>query len=447
MGKISDIAGFRINYGHFVDDENKFELFPSNGKKRVALVYGRNGSGKTTIANAIRKINEKGFENNLKFYDEDNKDVDIVTNDNKFFYVFDEEYIDNKVKFNQDKLGTIVLFGEQLNIEERINKIDEGIEKFHTVKKGIEEDLKKLSDKTIPDSIPDLETKVLQILKNRWAIYDQQLKGNKIATSVSKKVLEKIIETMPPRRSLPDLNKEYQEKSVLLKSAMNTGQIISNKLPDLSDFFSLNFSETRQIVLKPIEKPTFTQREQDIIKLFEGQMEKLTKSANYLNDSDDSICELCLQPIPNDYRQKVIFNLEKIKTVEFDKQIQQIRDLLLDPLDENIFNGFQSVNFSRISQLMQKIKHLNTLVTEHNRIIYIKVNNPYKSIDYPYEQQFQSLIKVISNLIHELDLSRNLYNDAINSSKQFVDDLKTMNDQIAFLEVKDLYDNLREKNS
>lgn len=197
------------------------------------------------------------------------------------------------------------------------------------------------------------------------------------------------------------------------------------------------------MLFKTLQKPKFTQREQDIIKLFEGKMEKLTYSANYLADTDNKICELCLQPLSSVYRENVIHDLEKIKTVEFDTQMQQIRDLYLKPFDENILNNFQLVNFQNFSQLVDEVNFLNNLIKAHNVIIEEKINNPYKSFEYPYKQQFKHVFEKLEQLMYELNLSCKSYNNAIESRDQLIKELRTMNNQIAFWEVKDSYEELQ----
>ena len=445
MKNISDIVGFHINHGHFNNFEERFDLFPydKKKKKRIALVYGHNGSGKTTIASSIKEYSKGNIESGIKFYDKDNND--IVTENNDFFHVFDENYITEKVKLNQHKLGTIVLFGEQLNIEEKLSDITENIKQLSSKRDRINNEIEKLTDIKQSDSIPVLTNKIEQILKARWSISDQRLKQHKIATPVNFKNIQNIVSMTQPQKDLKEINREYQNKLELLNTTMDAGQIIFNNLPNLSEFFPQNFDRLDQTLFKTLQKPKFTRREQEIIKLFEGQMEKLTDSAEYLANTDNKICELCLQPLSSDYRENVIHDLEKIKTVEFDTQIQQIKNLYLNLFDKNILNNFQSLKFQKFPQLVNKVNYLNKLINAHNTLIEEKVNNPYKSFDYPYKEQFKHVFEELKQLIYELDLSCKSYNGAIKSRDQLTTELQNMNNQIAFWEVKDSYEELQMK--
>lgn len=76
MDQISAINGFHISYGQFKKIETCFDLFPDSKpskKRRTSLIYGRNGSGKSTIASAIKNYQNESFDGKFEFYDKDKK--------------------------------------------------------------------------------------------------------------------------------------------------------------------------------------------------------------------------------------------------------------------------------------------------------------------------------------------------------------------------------------
>lgn len=91
--------------GEFVDSDNEND--------RVSLLFGRNGSGKSTLARGVNQIKSGlGDASYVSFVDK-NGDELILNDDNKnAIFVFDENYIDSKVKISQDGLNAIVIFGE-----------------------------------------------------------------------------------------------------------------------------------------------------------------------------------------------------------------------------------------------------------------------------------------------------------------------------------------------
>lgn len=73
---------------------------PTDGNKiktsKGALLYGRNGSGESTIARRFRQIAGEM----------------LPTISRATIFVFDEEYVDKNVKLQEDHLDTIVMLGE-----------------------------------------------------------------------------------------------------------------------------------------------------------------------------------------------------------------------------------------------------------------------------------------------------------------------------------------------
>lgn len=102
--------------GGFFTEETKMELF--NESKRLLLVDGKNGSGKSTISRAMQKAkgDEVGEIAYANLYDENGQ----VFSDIQSIHVFNEEYINSCVKIREDGLNSIVLLGELGNFEDRI---------------------------------------------------------------------------------------------------------------------------------------------------------------------------------------------------------------------------------------------------------------------------------------------------------------------------------------
>jgi len=67
MSIISRVKGFKLSSGYF-SEPNKFDIYDDS---RIALIYGNNGSGKSTISEGFRKLNENGQNVNLEIYDTD----------------------------------------------------------------------------------------------------------------------------------------------------------------------------------------------------------------------------------------------------------------------------------------------------------------------------------------------------------------------------------------
>ncbi|QOY96907.1 AAA family ATPase [Leuconostoc citreum] len=446
MDQISAINGFHISYGQFKKIETCFDLFPDSKpskKRRTSLIYGRNGSGKSTIASAIKNYQNQSFDGKFEFYDKDKKIIDFKNT--KSFFIFDENYINKKIKLRNNNLGTIVLFGEQIDVEADIKEIESDIEKLTDKKSDMEQLIRKLNDSKQNDSIPKLEEQCLQVLRNRWAINDQQIKNNKIATRVNEAKLNDIITNPKPQDSLAELNKQYQNNFDLIKKTSDNKYVIDDRVPTTREICSPNFSNIKKQLSEELSKPEFTNREKQIISIFENQMGRISESVDYLSDSSNKICKLCLQPLNSQYRQETIQELNQIKTSEYDDAILSLNNLKLPLIDNSYFIKFKSINYNFYDDIIQIQSKLNVLIQKHNQYIDKKIANPYIFVDYPLKTNFISTLENLDNLLQNLEKERQKYNDSIKSRNSFIVNLKNVNNQIAYFELIGSYEKLKQK--
>ena len=148
---IESMTGISIK-SPFFSENPTLEFFPvhSNPPKmnRVALLFGSNGSGKSTIAKGFREyvnqINPCSVEVLPKCGDT-HWILSPGARPEKIF-VFDETYVDRSVKIQSSGLDAIVLFGEQVQLEQQIQLITRDIEHKTVVKNRLEESNKKYTD-------------------------------------------------------------------------------------------------------------------------------------------------------------------------------------------------------------------------------------------------------------------------------------------------------------
>lgn len=120
----------------FFDTPSLLELFPTHPsvlknpnapqKNRVALMYGANGSGKSTIAQGFREYAESTLPRTVDLSPTTETAVIKMSPGMKAekFFVFDEEYISRNIKVQGNGLGTIVLFGKQIELEKRLEYLE-----------------------------------------------------------------------------------------------------------------------------------------------------------------------------------------------------------------------------------------------------------------------------------------------------------------------------------
>ena len=107
---LKDITELTIS-GKCYSTKTKLKLF----ENKINIVYGRNGSGKSTISNAIRDI-ASGVNNGVVSA---NFDSSLTEEERKQIFVYDEKFVDAKIKVSHDGYDTIVMFGKQKTYKQK----------------------------------------------------------------------------------------------------------------------------------------------------------------------------------------------------------------------------------------------------------------------------------------------------------------------------------------
>ena len=126
---LKDITKLKI-LGAIFDSPTLFDFFnPQEGNKektiKGALLYGRNGTGKSTIAKAFRKLSGESIATifGADAYDDADQQVILTEEEKRCIFIFDEDYVDRNIRLQQDHLDTIVMLGEAADLTEKIEKV------------------------------------------------------------------------------------------------------------------------------------------------------------------------------------------------------------------------------------------------------------------------------------------------------------------------------------
>ena len=116
---IERIRGIKVQ-GRCFSSTESFVLYPKPSD-RIALVYGKNGSGKSTISEAFASIANNNFSEGITASVIDAQKYIVPLTESPQIFVFNEKYIDENVKIDDDGLGTIILFGGQVDLQSEID--------------------------------------------------------------------------------------------------------------------------------------------------------------------------------------------------------------------------------------------------------------------------------------------------------------------------------------
>lgn len=146
---LKDVFGIHL-HGKCFKSPVDLSLFKENNNlvSRISLIYGRNGSGKSTICSGFKKlINDfcdsktTSRASNFESYLINNKLKKVELNSDEKIFVFDEDYIINNIKISKGGLGSIVLLGKMITNQEEFDALSIKKERLDLDLSNVEKEL------------------------------------------------------------------------------------------------------------------------------------------------------------------------------------------------------------------------------------------------------------------------------------------------------------------
>ena len=120
--KAIEIKNLRKEFKDFDLDIENLEI-PEGA---VLGLIGENGAGKSTISNAFKKVKGEDILNieTASLYD-DSHEISIGESGDKAIFVFNEDFVNDKVKIQEEGLGSIIMLGEKVDLTVKIEQATE----------------------------------------------------------------------------------------------------------------------------------------------------------------------------------------------------------------------------------------------------------------------------------------------------------------------------------
>jgi wobble nucleotide-excising tRNase len=427
----------------FFGKEKEFTFFKQD-KQRLALIYGGNGSGKSTISNAFNHI--KNNSSNDILLDENNNVIKLESEDLNSLLVFNEEYINNKIRFKENGVESIVLIGESVEIDKKIEllKIEEAEigNKISEVNDWLEQNGEKSKSSHFA-----FMNQCTDVLRKRWAVVDSKIKGNKVRTPVSEKiVLDIITNYVVDSGLLEDIGESLNVGLNELTISSNLQYTIMGGVPkinfqyDISNIIKLVnelFEETNEVdvnVNSEINIPDYIISDANL----------LIKARNFLNDFSHETCELCLQKISDGWREEIASLINQSTIEKSTVLIEKLNDYKINSYDMAKCYGLRKVDedlFNTVSDLVLKY---NDIVNVHNNLIDNKLSKLNKKLSYTHDLGLNSLVIEINKYIEKLNIKIKNVNEVHASRKEKVEQVTKLNGELAYIEIIDTFNGYKE---
>ena len=310
--------------GGFFESNTELDLI--NETDNISLIYGKNGSGKSTITKAVLKAKGEDIPDIIssKLYDQDDNEMVDTSN----VHVFNEDYINSRVKICNDGLNAIVLLGELGEIEENINKAKDEINKEKESQEKQEEVCKKYKKIDSPESPLYFKTQINLALsgESHWAEREKLINNGKRNASVNESIIGSILETKVIHRET-ELRDAYSEKMELLTQVRKNQ---ATNIPNTKQLkMVINILELSDLLKKQLLKPELNDREQYLLTLVEqGRGNQLENMKITFGNAKTTFCPFCLKSVDENYKTNLIKSIELVLSKEVDEHKEKLRAFL-----------------------------------------------------------------------------------------------------------------------
>ena len=435
MPTFKDIVSIKISSEYF-NESPIFNLFKQD-KDRIAMVFGRNGSGKSTISHGFVEYANAVMPRTVS--------LDLITKDGSLYispagrptkvFVFNEDYINENVKFKSDGLDTIVLLGEQVDISDKIDSTENCIKELVDKREDLEGKLLEYNDKKNSKSPDFWIEKITKILHNGWA-ETQGIKINKKhkRSTVNLDTIERIMGKRP-KESKTDIQADFESKMTTFDSTDSESVPISQVASQI--VFNANILKDSQDSLnRTVSKPSLTDRESELLSLF--GIDDLTNAKEYISQNVNKICPKCLNIITAEHRDEIVEEINRIISRESEEFQKELERLILSEIQIAEFDVFKNLDKQLYAELVSAISLLNAEIIKHNKIINDKIKNPFEPLSYSLDD-ISKLFDAVNNLLSQIEQKRQNYNKAISDRTTLIGELTKRNSELAYFDINEGY--------
>ena len=424
--------------GGCFEEETTLELFKNDP---VSVIYGRNGSGKSTIA---RGIKEYGKTPNVFFQslfssnaakDDDKLEVtgddQILQKMKKQTFVFDEDFVNNNVKVKDEGVDSIVMLGEQVEQDDIILANTERI-------KWIDGTLKRLKEMyaqydNAEDALsPQYQIKNIKEIVSHHRVLSEVRGSDDSARKnegVTDEMVMELISMQEPAEDYETLQTEYSAKLALYRQS---GDAVPVKVPVGKLPYPENLDELNDLLCRHVEKPELSEREQRLLQFLSEHPHEMT---DQMIKENWEFCPVCLRKMDNRERNGVADTLSKLLNKEAEDYKTQIEEAA------KVFDIFEIEGPDFPGDLYAKeqnalriaISELREIIDRVRVDIQYRKNHIYDRIGQPFDQ---SLMKSYKTKIEKCNAALMTLRKCSETFNQSVAERKELKEQLVDLSIR-----------
>lgn len=450
MEKIKEIKVSGRIYGA----GEKLEIFipnnPDNPTTSWCTIYGKNGSGKTTLSKALW---------NYSHPDGVSLETDLpqvsFTPENSIppenCYVFNEDFINKKVRFNQNNLGAIVSLGPQGDVQDKITENENAIKvkqkEIDTLKWTIDgsksENFEQDNNSPLTKQGEEAKNNLLDAFKgdDRWAGYIKRIRGNRQNASVSLPNIQRMY-SENTLDNIPD----FEEFRSRLKIFEHTASL--KKLENIDKSFLKDYEHIADSIFTILTTTPAGTGDTNLSSIIDLLKEAKSDKTKELFKSNQSHCPLCLQTINHSWKKKILEAIDLLDSSQESEQIiqqaKQINSYILNCVKivhAILTHDILKDSSNTVIDIKTDIENFDDMLDAIHQALEMKIKTPSSIIT--LEQNKENIIRKFKKIEDNIDLLNsniNSQNTQIDEHDQEASSLEEAINIISLFENKNLYD-------
>lgn len=400
--------------GGFFDEETTLDPFKG---EPLSIVYGRNGSGKTTIARCVKQLTESEEEKEnrlLKIANEHETAYEVssegtIPDENKKqVFVFDEDFLRDQVRVERDGLNEIVMLGEQVELDNQINERNRELDAI-MVKWNELKEFRSMYDNPADTASPQFFfAQIRNALREEdgWAEIDRQVKGNQIFTKITESVVKQLAQIPEPDATVEELRQQVTEHLDLYLKSDNAEAIywgpVRHEAP--KDLYAV-----AGLLSQQLERPELNEREKRLMSFLQEHAQHYSQdTTREMLENKWAFCPLCLREAKEQDHETLVETLTHILNDEANK-FATLLNIMLGyctaveeylPTFPNELNK-EELNDAKVAlgALNKDLERARHLLEERKRNIYVAMEDAYRAEELKaYERHYDQYEKAIKRV-------------------------------------------------
>ena len=402
----------RIQTPYLSSKEINLEFFQKINKKdniqglkeaRIISLFGRNGSGKPTISNALLNVQENNDsdKDNMPIFllnqqtatGVSSAQIDLNHEIKQEIYVYNERFIDRYIRIKENEnLQAIVMLSDNPNLQTKLTTLEKLKTETDIKILSLSEKLAAFEKKGNSLNERTIRSEIEEQLKEdgSWASIGKKIHSTNIKQKLDTSTFEKLRNTNITGGTL-EIAKDLQQ---LLDKDLNKLDQIYNKerLPEFDTPTAIdqnNWNSIDNLLLTAIREPEFTGMESRIMQvLSQIGNDNIEKNKELFSDSKINYCPTCFRDINKEEKNEITNGIiqvlklsKKEQSAELVHNIEIIELKKFSLIDNN--SDYMSLFQNETHVYNKYILEYNKMVDEYSKKFDAKKDNPFSTIELP----------------------------------------------------------------